>query len=157
MVAAIGGWLLALFFALTTYLERRTQQKHGVLLKALEYLTGGSQNRSIGIALIEGLWSKKHPFAESLLPALTNQSIYLLLETESRSGRHQFHNWLRIMNLMMKVPYREQHFMYYAEILNAVDIRIDEPTRSRGVEISEETAKTWRRRVSEHANLGSVA
>jgi hypothetical protein len=55
LVAALGGWMVAGILAITNYLEHRGEQRQKVLLQALEYLTGGSQKRSVGIALIEGL------------------------------------------------------------------------------------------------------
>ena len=157
MLAALGGWLLAGFLAFTSFLERRTQQRHGVLLKALEYLTGGSQNRSVGIALIEGLWVKRFPYAESLVPALTNQAVYLLLETESRDGRHQFHNWLRIMKLLLRVPYKEQYFEYYTEVSNALFVRIEDPSHPRGIDMAKDTAEIWFKKINDRALTDSAA
>lgn len=72
LIAAMGGWLLAAILAITAYRERRAKQKHDVLLQALDYLTGGAQKRSVGIALIEELWVKNFPHKRSLLPALIN-------------------------------------------------------------------------------------
>jgi hypothetical protein len=77
------------------FLERIRERKRETMLKALEYLTGGSQNRSVGVALIEGLGYRGCPFAEVILPALVNQAVYLLLETETGARRHRIHSWTR--------------------------------------------------------------
>ncbi len=156
--AALGGWVLAGILAITAYLERRDAQKHEVLLQALEYLTGGSQKRSVGVALIEGLWEKGHPFYRVLLPALINQSVYLLLETESRDGRHQFHNWLRIMDLILRVPREPELFEQYCDISNALyqHIEAKEPL-PRGLDIGKQAAQIWFEKINEHAGIGSAA
>jgi hypothetical protein len=154
MVAAIGGWVVAAILAITGYRERRENQRHMVLLQALEYLTGGSQKRSIGIALIEGLWERGHPFHRSLLPALINQAVYLLLETESREGRHQFQNWCRIMELIFHAPYVPNLKTHYYELSNALYQHIDDTiTLERGIVVSKELADEQFRRLVEHADL----
>lgn len=158
VIAAVGGWLVAGILAVTAYLERRGEQRHKVLLQALEYLTGGSQKRSVGIALIEGLWEKDFPYLRSLLPALINQAVYLLLETESREGRHQFHNWLRIMDLILRAPRVPALFEQYTEISHALFLHIEaEQPLSRGIEMTKETAQIWFEKINEHAGIGSAA
>src|SRR5882757_7436084 len=94
IIAAISSSAVAIVLAISSYYERFHREKQQTLIHALEYLTGGSQKRSVGIALIEGLWYKDYPSHRAIIPALTNQAVYLLLGTESKK-RHQFHNWLR--------------------------------------------------------------
>jgi hypothetical protein len=103
IIVALASSAVAIVLAVASVFERYYRQRQETLIHALEYLTGGSQKRSVGIALIEGLWYKGHPNHRAIIPALTNQAVYLLLETESK-GRHQFHSWVRIMNLILRVP-----------------------------------------------------
>jgi hypothetical protein len=144
VVAAVGGWIIAAMLAITNYLERRGEQRQKVLLQALEYLTGGSQKRSIGIALIEGLWEKRFPYLRSLMPALISQAVYLLLETESREGRHQFHSWLRIMDLIMRAPPVPELSDQYSEVSIALLEHLEaEDPLPRGIQMPRETAQIW--------------
>jgi hypothetical protein len=147
---------VAIVLAVTGYLERRGHKREDTLLRALEHLTGGSQKRSVGIALIEGLWHNGHPYHRAVLPALVNQAVYLLLETES-SGRHQFHSWLRIMELILRVPSEPQLHEHFCELAEALNERATNGgKRERGLEITSATAKAWLKKVHEHAGLGAV-
>ncbi len=92
IVSTASSASVAIVLAVIAGAERYRQEKQNTLLRALEYLTGGSQKRSVGIALIEGLWYKKHPYYRAILPALTNQAVYLLLVTKSK-GPHQSHEF----------------------------------------------------------------
>jgi hypothetical protein len=91
VIVAVSSSAVAITLAVFSFYERYRREKQETLIHALEYLTGGSQNLSVGIALIEGLWYGGHPNHRAVIPALTNQAVYLLLQTTSK-GRHQFHN-----------------------------------------------------------------
>ncbi|MHB1960055.1 MAG: hypothetical protein ACYCO5_13650 [Acidobacteriaceae bacterium] len=152
----IGDFLVSLLFCwrprrdLNPCYRRERQQ---TLIEALGYLTGGSQKRSIGIALIEGLWFKGHPYYRAIIPALTNQAVYLLLETDSK-GRHQFHNWLRIMNLILRVPPEPSFHNLYIELIEALDARSEaDAGQPGGIEISSPTARLWSKEVRRHAEI----
>jgi hypothetical protein len=80
------------------------KKKQSKFIRALEYLSGGSQKRSVGIALIEGLWHKEHPYYRAVLPALTSQTAYFPLVTKSK-GLYQSHTFSRIINLLLSAPY----------------------------------------------------
>jgi len=157
MVAAIFGWVIAGILAVTSYLERRTEQEYKVLLQALEYLTGGSQKRSVGIALIEGLWEKNYPYHRSLLPALINQSVYLLLETEKRDARHQMYNWLRIMDLILRAPCLPELYEHYSEISHALFLHLEPEPLSKGITLTRETAEIWFSRINTHMDAAHEA
>ncbi len=57
-VAAAGGWIVALATLLIGYRERQADREEQRLGKTLDYFDGGSQKRSIGISLLEGVWLK---------------------------------------------------------------------------------------------------
>jgi hypothetical protein len=153
-IAAISSSVVAIILAVTGLIERRKDSKRETMLNALEHLTGGSQKRSVGIALIEGLWCDGHPFDRAILPALVNQALYLLLETESGGGRHQVHNWLRIMNLIMRVPARKEFHQLYCELADALRCRTEETEMpSVGVQIATPTSAAWLKKISKHASL----
>ncbi len=153
VIVAISSSAVAIVLAVANVYERYWRERQQTLIHALEYLTGGSQKRSIGIAPIEGLWYKGHPNHRAIIPALTNQAVYLLLETDSK-GRHQFHNWLRIMDLILRVPADQSFHNFYIELIEALDARSeangDAPT---GINISPPTARLWSKKVREHAGI----
>jgi len=161
LVSAAGGWLLAIFLAVTSYLERRSQRRQDLLLSALGYLTGGSQKRSIGLAIIEGLWSSHNRFRKSLIPALTNQAVYLLLESSQGDARHEFHNWLRIMRLILSSKWEEEFFEFYSELADALFRRaqkVDEDEEGvlspeRGIMIGPTVAGIWLEKLKTFARI----
>ena len=55
LVAAAGGWVVILVTLAIGYVERKTTRQEDLLSKTLAYFDGGSQRRSIGISLLEGI------------------------------------------------------------------------------------------------------
>jgi hypothetical protein len=152
-IVAVSSSVVAVLLASLSFYERYRREKQQTLIHALEYLTGGSQKRSVGIALIEGLWYRGHPYYRAIIPALTNQAVYLLLQTESK-GRHQFHNWLRIMDLVMRVPPQSQLRNYYVELIEALETRSEPSERdSLGIDIPPETALMWAETIRKQFRL----
>ncbi len=89
------------------------------------------------------------------MPALVNQAVYLLLETESGGHRHQIHNWIRIMDLILRVPPEKEFHQLYCELADALTQRCEEKEMpDRGISISPPTARLWLERLSKHASLG---
>ncbi len=131
--------------------ERYRQEKQNTLIRALEYLTGGSQKRSVGIALIEGLWHKKHPYYRAILPALTNQAVYLLLVTKSK-GPHQSQNFSRIMNLLLSAPYDAGFEAYFIQIIEALRLR-EQKTMPSGIELAAPVARAWIKKLAEYIDM----
>ena len=80
LVIAAGGWLVAIALFATGCQKRRGAEKQKSLLIARDYLTGRTQRRRVGIAIIEGLWNTRPEYQRTLLLALINQAVYLLLE-----------------------------------------------------------------------------
>jgi len=154
LIAAVSSSAVAIVLAVTGLVERRSDRKRETMLKALENLTGGPQKRSVGIALIEGLWYDGHPFDRALMPGLVNQAVYLLLETESGDRRHEIHNWLRIMALIFRVPPRKEFRDLYCELADALFRRSDEEEEMppRGLAIAPGTAKRWHQRLASHVS-----
>ena len=149
LIIAIGGWSIALIQYLLSFLERYFQRKRELLITAFSYFTGGTQKRSIGISIIEGLWSKKEKYSEFIVPLLTNQIVYIVLHSKQVKSRHEFHNYLRMMKLIIKVKdLRGKHFDSYGEIRNALDIKLD-MKEGEGIEMGETVIKTWIKKLEE--------
>lgn len=153
-IAAISSSAVAIVLVLSNLIERRSERKRETMIKALEHLTGGTQKRSVGIALIEGLWYDGHPFDRAIMPALVSQAVYLLLETEGGSHRHEIFNWLRIMELILRVPAKAEYHNLYCEIADALLARIEETQMpAAGIAITRPASKLWLKRLSSHASL----
>jgi hypothetical protein len=156
-IAAISSSAVSIVLVISGLIERRGDRKRETMLKALEHLTGGAQKRSVGIALIEGLWYKGHPFHRAILPALVNQAVYLLFETERGDRRHQIHNWIRIMHLIFRVPYDKEFHDLYCELADALEMRCEENQMpDSGIQIPPPTSKLWLEQLKTHAHLRSA-
>jgi hypothetical protein len=156
LIAAVSSSAVAIVLAVANVYERFVRERQQTLERALEYLTGGSQKRSVGVALIEGLWHRRHPYYRAIIPALTNQAVYLLLETESK-GRHQLHTFMRIMDLIMRVPPKSFLRNFYIEIIEALQAREDNVDDLHGIDIGPASACQWRLRVEKHSGISSKA
>ena len=153
LIVAVSSSAVAIVLAIANVYERYIRERQQTLIRALEYLTGGSQKRSVGIALIEGLWYRKYPYYRAIIPALTNQAVYLLLETGSK-GRHQLHTWLRIMDLILRVPAKQSLHSFYIELVEALESRAETVSaEASGLDISPQTARLWADKVRKHAGI----
>ena len=154
-IAAISSSAVAIILAVSGMIERRNDRKRETMINALEHLTGGAQERSVGIALIEGLWYEGHPFDRAILPALVNQAVYLLLETDKGNRRDQTLTWLRIMNLVLRVPPRSEFHDLYCELAEALEQRSNHEKHESepGIEVASVTTKMWLKKVKSHASL----
>lgn len=65
----------------------------------VSYLTGKTQARNVGIAVLQGLAPRSRQFRGAVVPLLANQAIYLLEESEQGSKAHEVENLRRIMSL----------------------------------------------------------
>jgi hypothetical protein len=154
VIAALSSSAVAIVLAISGLIERRSDRKRETMLNALEHLTGGAQKRSVGIALIEGLWYNGHPFHRAILPALVNQAVYLLFETERGARRDQIHSWIRIMKLILRVPPDKEFHDLYCELADALQTRSEEQEMPEsGVQIPPPTSKLWLEKLAEHASL----
>ena len=143
-VVACGGWLVAIILAYLGYAERRASQKMDLLLKTVAYFEGGTQKRSIGIALVEGLVRKNPEHVGVLVPLLTNQFVYLLLHPDVKDSVHEERNLVRLYHLLKQIPSlraQQKHHDYWCEVGDAIG-RWFGGERS-GLRISEPTLRLW--------------
>lgn len=141
---ACGGWLVAIFLAYLGYAERRASQKADLLLKTVAYFEGGTQKRSIGIALVEGLLRKNPEHVAVLVPLLTNQFVYLLLHPDVKDSVHEERNLVRLYQLLKQIPSlraQQEHHSSWCEVGDAIG-RWFGGERS-GLRVSEQTLKLW--------------
>jgi hypothetical protein len=70
-----------------------------ILYESLKWFEGGTQNRSIGIAVVKTSWKTFEDFQPLWLEVLANQAIYLLAASDQGTKAHEHENLRRIMNL----------------------------------------------------------
>lgn len=145
LIIALSGWVVAILQVVTGYYERKTKQDDHIFLKTVDYFSGGSQKRSVGISLIEGLIKKKKRYSEIIVPLLSNQFVYLLLSTDTKSAAHEERNLVRIFSLVESIikEDRQAHSNSRNEVLNAIVTRLDQGVQST-LNISPETLKAWK-------------
>ena len=143
-IIACGGWLVAIFLAYLGYAERRATQKADMLFKTVAYFEGGTQKRSIGIALVEGLLRKNSEHIAVLVPLLSNQFVYLLLHPAVKDSVHEERNLVRLYHLLKQIPSlcaQQEHHDSWCEVGDAINRWLD-GERS-GLRVSEPTLKLW--------------
>jgi hypothetical protein len=119
-----GGWLVAILSLVLPYFERRRAREEDRLGKTLDYFDGGSQRRSIGIALIEGLWVKNTRYHNVIVPLVANQIVYLLLSTESRDA-HNERNLVRLIMILKSIPeLRKSYHERYYDVCDAIERKL---------------------------------
>ncbi len=152
LIIAGSGWILASLQATLSFFERKKKQNDDILLRTVEFFTGGSQKRSVGISLIEGLIKKKKSYHEIVAPLLANQFVYLLLSSDSKSAIHEQRNLVRIFFLLKSIIElnKSNHGHTRKEILNAITIRLDTDQRSK-IEIPTLTLDSWKQQLEELA------
>ncbi|MDO8578465.1 MAG: hypothetical protein Q7R50_04725 [Dehalococcoidales bacterium] len=142
-IVALGGWVIALLQYYFGYRERARQREEDLLVNTLSYFEGKSQKRSIGISLVEGIWTRKMERMDVLVPVLLNQTIYLLLSSSSVDAAHEERNLVRLLYLLKRcIPHTSNPNEYYPEILNAL-IRKDPEENEKGIPLSRPTLRYW--------------
>jgi hypothetical protein len=98
LIVASAGWCIALY----QYYGNRSQRTWELLIESLRWFEGGTQPRSIGIALVESKWQYHEEFRSRWASILVNQAIYLLTRKNSRDAAHERANLYRVMDLLTK-------------------------------------------------------
>jgi hypothetical protein len=143
-VVACGGWLVAVFVAWLGYAERKASQEADLLLKTVAYFEGGTQKRSIGISLIEGILGKSAQHRGVVVPLLVNQFVYLLLHPEVKASVHEERNLVRIYQLLASTPnLSQEHHYSWCEAGDAIYRRLE--GECSGLLISEPTLRLWKK------------
>lgn len=139
LALAAAGWIIAVF---QLYVNRR-QRIWELLLESLRWFEGGTQPRSIGIALVESKWEYHEEFRSRWASILVNQAIYLLTRQKDRDAIHERANLYRIMNLLIEtVDPSEPIVDFERELLCETLQRY--PRSERGlIDLDPERLKAW--------------
>src|SRR5688572_3022722 len=133
-VIAAGGWIVAIIALTLDFIDRRGTREEDRLAKTLEYFDGGSQRRSVGIAMVEGIWIKNTRHLDVIAPLIANQIVYLLLSTESRDA-HNERNLVRLVHLFASVPKVSQSYSErWADVCDALTRKY--AGERKGIEVS---------------------
>lgn len=81
--------------------ERRTKERD-ILYGSLKWFEGGTQNRSIGIAVVNASWSKYPEFHHLWVEVFANQAIYLLAASKRDDKEHEQDNLRRLLDLLQR-------------------------------------------------------
>ena len=151
-IVAGGGWLVAIVTLVIGYLERRQAREEDRLGQTLDYFVGGSQRRSIGIALIEGLWVNKPRHHDVIVPLVANQIVYLLLSTESIDA-HNERNLVRLIFILNAIPeLRRKYYRTWGDVMNALDLKLK--GEAKGMPMNRATLELWRQAFLGEAKIG---
>jgi len=138
---AAGGWVVAIVTLIIGYLERKSAREEDRLGKTLDYFDGGSQRRSIGISLVEGVWLKKQNYHDVLVPLVANQIVYLLLSTDSHDA-HNERNLVRLVFILQSVPnLRQKYHDRWGDVCDAIYQKYE--GESKGMPVSRQTLLLW--------------
>lgn len=136
---ASGGWVVALFTVWMGYRERREAREEDTLREALNYFTGGTQKRSIGIAFIEGRFRNDPRFQDIWIPVISNQFVYLLIETDSEDEAHEIRNLVRVYRLLSSIPSFKCRFSsVHGDVLDVIETKLENDEK--GLTMDSETS-----------------
>ncbi|RVJ45867.1 hypothetical protein CN176_03520 [Sinorhizobium medicae] len=106
LLAALVGGILAWWINRAADRRRTASERELQILKALEFLTGGTQKRSAGIGLLEGLFNEfesNGPLRAVFVPVVRNQLIYLSTSSDPKSELHEHDNFFRLVDVWFKL------------------------------------------------------
>jgi hypothetical protein len=142
LVVGLGGWIAA---GATTWLNYKAATEAN-FYRALDWLSGGTQKRNLGIAAIEGSWHARRVQRLST-PLLCSSAVYLLLRSMEADSASEVNNLYRIMQLLTaRAKIRPVHEFHYGLLLSALDEKL-EPGFAGGLHVSPEKLGEWRSRM----------
>jgi hypothetical protein len=127
--------------------EREAERREQHLFDALRFFTGGTQERSAGIAVVEVYWPQVQALRGMLAPLLANQAIYLLNESGQGAKRHERHNLQRLMKLLLENHDDPGVRHVYPPLLEVVTRRLSGAEPLRGIEVDEGDLANWKVRL----------
>jgi len=141
LIVAAAGWIIALF----QFYGTRKQRTWELLLESLRWFEGGTQPRSIGIALVESKWQYHKEFRGRWASILVNQAIYLLTRKKNRDAIHERANLYRIMDLLINTVDPSGHIAEIERQLLGETLKRYDPDSGSGLRGLDDTRlETWR-------------
>lgn len=145
LIAAAGGWVVALVTLLLNYRQGQAVREEERLAKTLDYFDGGSQKRSIGISLLEGVWLKNPRYHSILAPLVANQIVYLILSTDSHDA-HNERNLIRLLDIFAQIPsLRANYPDRWGDVCDAISRKW--AGERKGIPLTRSTLQGWAKRL----------
>jgi hypothetical protein len=118
-----------------------------ILYESLKWFEGGTQKRSIGIAVVKTSWDAYSDFRSLWTEVFVNQALYLLAASDSGVKAHEQENLGQILALLAK-----QRALIHAESKELLCKTIDEKQRhaiKTGLDLTEEFEKRLPKSLTE--------
>ena len=115
--------------------EQAQSRREEFLFRALEHFGGGTQERSVGIAIAEAYWRSVPEQLDVLVPLLLNQLVYLLSvvdRAKSADAAHERQNARRIVDLLDEIDQVDRFRDAYTSSLRAITGR----RQDRGIDLT---------------------
>jgi hypothetical protein len=142
LAVGLGGWIAA---GATTWLNYKAASEAN-FYRALDWLSGGTQKRNLGIAAVEGAWHTRRVRRLST-PLLCSSAVYLLLRSDERDSANELNNLYRIMYMLTARPkINASQVFHYRLLLSALGEKL-EPGFIGGLDVSSEKVNEWRSKV----------
>jgi hypothetical protein len=124
--------------------ERESLRYEQIIPSSLDYFTGKTQRRNVGIAVLQGAWSKAPHLRSIFVPLLVNQALYLLEESEQEEARHERENLDRIMELVISSRSLDVASAdTYQRLHDSLARRLNGTTGRKGVAVEADTLRAW--------------
>ena len=129
LLVALGGWFFAAYQAYQTRADQRAARRSQAteaqtarteqhLFASLDWFSGQTQRRSIGIAVVKANWDKFEHLQPTWLSLLVSQAIYLLTESEAHRKSHELAN---LENIMARLLASLEKWNQIARISSAIN------------------------------------
>lgn len=139
LTGSLLGYVIGMFTARLNYRQKQDE----LFFKALDFLRGGSQNRSLGVSAIQLYWeAERH--RNLCVSLLTGSAIYLLLASHQGTAAHEINNLNRIMDMLLNNKHLSSKQKSHYEALRDALTTKQSPGHSGGLTISPSTQiGTW--------------
>lgn len=125
--------------------EREVIRYEEIVLKSLDFFTGKTQRRNVGISIVQGAWNRATHLRPIFVPLLVNQAVYLLEESGQDEARHEKENLDRIMQLVIdSVAGNDFPQTMYQRLDESLERRLVGPSPGKGVTVTGEQLARWK-------------
>jgi hypothetical protein len=101
-LGCIVGFMLTRYWSNKDRAHEDRAKMRDVLYESLRWFEGGTQDRSIGIAVVNASWASFENFRPIWIEVFSNQAIYLLASSKQGTNAHEHHNLMRLINLLVR-------------------------------------------------------
>jgi hypothetical protein len=155
----LAGVTTAGFQNYLSYLERREQAVREHIFRELGRLTGGRQERNIGISVIGNYWTRLPDLQGLFVRVLANQAIFVATEGDLNKP-HEYSNMTRMVDLLERARERSDYSPFFEELVQELETkRAKVPSRSQahsGTRATKEEFDKWIERLTPSSNRTSA-